>query len=470
MATRRNTVELIPSAKRLVLSLRDLGYDFKHAVADLVDNSVAAGASRVDIQMHFDGSDSWLRISDNGSGMTGPTINEAMRFGTEREYGDDELGKFGLGLKTASLSQCARFTVASRQSSQTRRVEVRQWDLDHVARTNRWEIIDVPARDRPDHLIEPLQTSTGTVILWEQLDRVLGYRIPWGKMAQKGFLKLAEELDLHLGMVFHRFITGEARRRKKLKITIGDTEVEPWDPFAREEKATIELPCQEFEVQGDSGTGIVALSPFILPAQDQFSSMQAFNRYAGPAKWNYQQGFYVYRADRMIQSGGWSYMRTSDEHTKLARVAIDFRPDLDSAFDLNVAKAKVNLPSSFRHEIKPEIDKVVKQARKVYSSSGSGGASASSHRPSGSQRGPLVGRGSPSPSGGGANTRADTDQSSSELHRSADADTPPRTAQSYGSMLESAAKRVGETEALNRIREAFSTDNPVAARQIGWQK
>ena len=105
---------MIPSAKRLIHSLRDIGYDFKQAVADLVDNSITANATRVWVDMRFEGKDSWLRVTDNGSGMSGTTITEAMRFGSERDYEPDELGKFGLGLKTASLSQCRRFTVASR--------------------------------------------------------------------------------------------------------------------------------------------------------------------------------------------------------------------------------------------------------------------------------------------------------------------------------------------------------------------
>src|ERR1043166_1683520 len=95
-------IEVIPGARRLVKSLRDLGYDFVRAVADLVDNSVAARASRVDITIKFDGADSWVRIADDGAGMAGSTINEAMRYGTERDYEADDLGKFGLGLKTAS--------------------------------------------------------------------------------------------------------------------------------------------------------------------------------------------------------------------------------------------------------------------------------------------------------------------------------------------------------------------------------
>jgi hypothetical protein len=282
MARPKTTLEVIPAARRLIRSLRDVGYDFKHAVADLIDNSIAAGATCVTIDMRFDGKASFLRVVDNGAGMNGTAITEAMRFGSEREYDVDELGKFGLGLKTASLSQCSRLTVASRMDRTARRIEARQWDLDHVEKSNKWEIIDVPADERPDVLVEPLRDSAGTVVLWELMDRVLGYKIPWGDRARNGFLRLADELDQHLGMVFHRFLAGEAKRRKKLKIILNDITIEAWDPFARDEKATIKLPPKQLEIHGDSGPGLVAYTPYILPAQDRFSSLKAFNRYAGP--------------------------------------------------------------------------------------------------------------------------------------------------------------------------------------------
>lgn len=435
MAKHKLTLEVIPSARRLIRSLRDVGYDLKHAVADIIDNSIAAKASAVAIDMRFEGKESWLRIADNGKGMSGSSITEAMRFGTERDYEADELGKFGLGLKTASLSQCSRLTVGSRTSTSTRRTEVRQWDLAHVESTNRWEIIDVPPEDRPQPLVEPLKNGSGTVILWELLDRVLGYKIPWGDHARNGFFRLAEELDLHLGMVFHRFLSGEARRKKKLTITINGTKIDPWDPFARAEKHTISIPRREFDIAGDEGVGIVGYSPYILPPQERFSSLAAFNRNAGPSKWNYQQGFYIYRADRMIQSGGWSYMRTADEHTKLARVALDFWPDLDSAFELNVAKARVNLPTDLRTKLQTHVEQLVKQARQVYSSHASPGGSSTKSSP-------------------GASARGHEPSTRGRTH--------------IGQALEEAAAKAQASKHLEKIRKVLRNDNPEVATEIGW--
>lgn len=242
--TGRSTIEVIPAARRLVRSLRDMGYDFVQAVADLVDNSIAAEAKHIDITIRYDGNDSWVRIADDGRGMNAKTITEAMRYGADaRDYESDDLGKFGLGLKTASMSQCRRLTVASRIDPDTKRIEARQFDLDHIESANRWEIFILGPADRSAILVDPLLQHTGAVVLWEKLDRVLDYRDPWGERARKGLLALTQRVEEHLAMVFHRFITGDARklgtRSKKVSITLNGAPIEAWDPFARSESAML---------------------------------------------------------------------------------------------------------------------------------------------------------------------------------------------------------------------------------------
>ena len=177
--------EVIPSARRLIKSLRDMGYDFAQAVADVVDNSIEAGAFLVAIDVEFDGDDSWVRIADNGKGMTPDELREAMRFGAEREYDDEDLGKFGLGLKTASLSQCQCLSVASRWNRDRADIAAYSWDLDHIERTNRWEILPLEKNRLGRAIRKPLKETTGTVVLWERLDRILGYKLPYGENARK---------------------------------------------------------------------------------------------------------------------------------------------------------------------------------------------------------------------------------------------------------------------------------------------
>ncbi len=451
MAGHSDSIEVVPSAKRLVGSLRDLGYNTVEAVADLVDNCVAAGARNVDIAIEFDGGDSWIRITDDGRGMDGGTITEAMRYGTVREYENEDLGKFGLGLKTASMSQCRRLSVASRVSKTTARIEARQLDLDFVEQTDSWRVRRLGLTDRPSPLIEPLARRPGTVVLWERLDRILNYRNPGSEWARAKLLGLGEDLDSHLGMVFHRFLNGEVARRARLKITINGTPVGPWDPFVRDEDDTQELDVHEFEIHTASGSGIVRLEPFILPREDRFSTPTAHFRAGGPNRWNRQQGFYIYRADRLIQSGGWSRVRTPDEHTKLARVGLLFTPDLDAAFGINVAKMRVILPTDLKEQIKPTVDRVVKRAKDTYDAKQPGVAkpgTVSKIHPSESDGG--------TPSAGTAAPNAGSNR------------TTAATAWTRRRALETAARSIKQEDVLVSIIKALATDDPEVARDLGW--
>lgn len=162
-----NGIELIPSAKRLIRSLRDMGYDFCQAVADVVDNSVEAKATQISIDIEFDGDNSWVRIADNGVGMKPEVLREALRYGSDRDYEEEDLGKFGLGLKTASMSQCQRLSVASRWNAERADIAAYSWDLDHIKATNKWEILPIERGSLGLTIREPLKESTGTVVLWD---------------------------------------------------------------------------------------------------------------------------------------------------------------------------------------------------------------------------------------------------------------------------------------------------------------
>src|SRR5262245_18928842 len=100
-----------PNAPSLVNSMCASGYDLDSAVADIIDNSISARATSVRIIVHEDGESSWIAIADDGWGMDDETLRNAMTFGCidpEEARAPDDLGRFGLGLKTASLSQCRR--------------------------------------------------------------------------------------------------------------------------------------------------------------------------------------------------------------------------------------------------------------------------------------------------------------------------------------------------------------------------
>ncbi|MGW5472811.1 ATP-binding protein [Streptomyces chartreusis] len=473
----RKTIEVVPRARRTLTSLRNLGYDLRHAVADIVDNSVSADATTIDVTVHFAGTHSWIRIADNGHGMSPAQLTEAFRYGSDREYTRTELGRFGFGLKSASTSQCRKLTVVSRADTPDATLAARQLDLNHIDQADKWEIFDLTPDELPEPARSALGEASGTVVLWEDLDHVLQYQDPFGGWAKRQLIACAEDVDEHLGMVFHRFLAGEVADRRPLRITVNDTRVEAWDPFCRSEASTTALHQEDLEVHSRYGNGIVHLSPFVLPHQNQFSSPTAWKRASGPKNWNRQQGFYIYRANRLIQSGGWCRVRALDEHVKLARVSLDFFPELDNAFGINVAKASVTLPEDLRDALNPRVSTWCRAADAAYRQK-QPSQSAPPRRPRPSRTAPTPQAPTPTTASGVTGPgRKDTPNirpttpspplanprvpaAISQLPETA----PLRTRQA----LEAAAAQAGETEGLIRIVSALRAMSPEVARDLGW--
>jgi Histidine kinase-, DNA gyrase B-, and HSP90-like ATPase len=431
--------DVTPSAARLTESLRDIGYDFPAAVADIVDNSVAAGARRVQIDIEFDGTYSRVFIADDGRGMGPAALTEALRFGTRREYGRGDLGRYGLGLKTASLSQCRCVTVVSRTQSSAGRKAARMLDLDLVHEWDDWLIVDPGPSDRDAVQARSyLLDGPGTVVLWRDLDRVLPENRPDGGWARRRLETLAQRTAEHLSMVFHRFLEGSAG--DGLSIAVNGEKLSPWNPFAPDEPARLELSPQEFEVVTNSGVGLVRLSRFVLPSRNRFRDPDGFDRLSGPLKWNRQQGLYIYRAGRLVQWGGWAGIRAIDEHTKLARVALEFDTDLDTMFNINVAKMRVSVPVQLRQMIEQPINELCMRADAAYRRSAQAvGVSAKQGRPA---------------SSAGKESERPQPAATSALFE-------------VGLAMRSAAMHAGEYAAFGRIVEALRQHAPDVAAALG---
>lgn len=384
------TLKTDPGAKRLMESLRNMGYECSTAIADLVDNSIAADASEIYVDIipkqdtrldHIPKQDfhpAAIVIADNGKGLDREELHEAMRFGTHKEYSLSDLGKYGLGLKTASLSQCRILTVSSKAKA-ARGVRPRshamRWDIDHVYETNDWNLL-VPEDDElepweKEALDQSVAEENGTVVLWTNLDGTLSLLSVNNVRERERFLAhLIEEVSGHLKMVFHRFMLGTVTGRRKLNIYLCGELLVPWDPFCRNEKTDeldiLRLPVVSEEADGSKLEETVTVSPFILPREDEFSSQDACKEASGPKNWNQQQGFYFYRNNRLLQAGGWSRLRTIDEHTKLLRVAVDFPGELDRSFAINITKMRAGIPAEIRDKIESSISTWAKIARARY--------------------------------------------------------------------------------------------------------
>jgi hypothetical protein len=370
-------VKAPPGAKRLIESLRNMGYECSTAIADLIDNSLAAGASEVHVEMFAQSGarPAGVVIADNGRGMDRDELYEAMRFGAFQEYSAEDLGKYGLGLKTASLSQCRNLTVSSKakatRGTRPRRYFMR-WDLDYVYRTDDWDLL-APSSDElkqweVEALTHTVAEANGTVVLWQGLDEALPLLTAQDVQQREKFLAyLIREVGDHLRMVFHRFMEGSVTRQRKLSLYMCGQKLEPWDPFCRSE-STRELEIINIPLGSRHGetTSTVTISPFILPREDEFSSPKAWKDASGPRNWNAQQGFYFYRNHRLLQAGGWSNLRAADEHTKLLRVAVHFTRDLDQSFSMNVTKMRARIPTEIRDQVRNALSKWAKDARERY--------------------------------------------------------------------------------------------------------
>jgi hypothetical protein len=362
-----------PPAHAMIESLRGVGYSVETAIADLVDNSIAAGARTVRVDFHFDGPDSWMTLLDDGRGMTAEELRTAMTVGGRSPLetrSAEDLGRFGMGLKTASFSQCRCLTVASRPAGGMN--SIRRWDLDYIARpdVNEWRLLTGPA-DGSESRLETLDgTSSGTLVLWERMDRVTA-GLTHDRRSEDAFLAMVARTEQHLAMVFHRYLEGPGTR---LRIHIsGGARLRPWDPFLLDHPATSRSPVERIPAPG----GTVALQGFVLPHRDQIDE-ETWRRAGGREGWTSQQGFYVYRNDRMLVAGGWLGLGeprvwTREEPFKLARLAVSFPNTADADWEVDIRKSVARPPRAIRSRLTALADTVRTEARRVFAHRGAYG-------------------------------------------------------------------------------------------------
>jgi hypothetical protein len=331
-----------PHPAGTIESLRSLGYSTEAAVADLVDNSIAADARQVDVTFNWDGQDSWVGITDDGHGMTETELVTAMTIagrgpGAARTARD--LGRFGMGLKTASFSQARTLIVTSAAPGQGR--ATRAWDLDLVRRTEQWRLLR-GAGPADAGLLDAIWPGRGTVVLWRHLHR---FDFPGltaaDTSAQRHFYDEIRRVETHLGMVFGRFLAGQ----RGLRLNVNGNPVRPWDPFLQNARFVQRLPAEEIPISGHA----IRIAGFVLPHLRYLSEEEA-QQAAGPQGWLEQQGFYVYRRDRLILAGDWLGIRGFRKEDKyiLARLAVDIPAELDPEWSIDVRKSAAVPPLAAR--------------------------------------------------------------------------------------------------------------------------
>tara|TARA_B100001059_G_scaffold201139_1_gene208318 strand:+ start:291 stop:1805 length:1515 start_codon:yes stop_codon:yes gene_type:complete len=363
-----------PSAGAMLESLRAYGYSLNSAIADLIDNSITATAKNVWITLRWQGENSWIIIRDDGTGMSEEQLSKAMVAGSQSPLNQREkhdLGRFGLGLKTASLSLARSLTVASKTKSTP--LAVRRWDLDYIAeqQTNEWRLLKTGRNDSGEKLAGIENQNSGTVVLLENLDKLCAGTIATSPSHRDEFYHQIDSLRDHLGMIFHRFIAVPSRLRIFIN---GDTEahtVKPWDPFFSKHKATEPKPV----VKIPFGKTITVVQGFILPHKDMLTQDE-YEEAGGPLGWNAHQGFYVYRGDRLLVSGSWLGLREgfskwrAEEHYKLARIRVDITNEMDSDWKIDVKKSLATPPQNVALALVHYASQVRAEAREIFAHRG----------------------------------------------------------------------------------------------------
>ena len=345
--------ELPPDPERVMEGLRDTGYSFNTAIADIIDNSISANATHVDITTSLspDGELS-VYIADNGTGMNEEGLQNAMRYGSKMRDDPSSLGKFGLGLKTGSTAFCRCLSVVSRGADDdiVRKV---QWDLDYIAETNGWNLRRLsPSEDEIYFLDATAKGGTGTLVIWEKIDRLLkAYK---SKGSQRSALKRAtDDLMFHVSMVYQRFLDKNDNRERNIDITINGTEVQPWDPFCTKEEDTEVLVDDTVDVEMPDGSlSSFTIRAFLLPNSKNFSTSAARD---DARISNDMQGFYIYRENRLIHSGDWLGMFTREPHGSLLRVEFSFDHTLDEVFNVDIKKSRILLSEDIFDYLKDQV-------------------------------------------------------------------------------------------------------------------
>lgn len=354
---------LPPSASSLAASMRDLGYSLETAVADLVDNSISAKATRVDIICDLETENPSLAVIDNGRGMSEAELLLAMRHGAghpSEARDPDDLGRFGLGLKTASFSQCRRLTVVT---SKDAALSASEWDLDLIDKKDEWILLVLDPDEASKQPFADRLSNHGTAVIWRNLDRL--FEDERGDRRHEIVNEKLDTLERHLALVFHRFLTGEIKGRKKLIITVNGHPVAQFDPFCRKNPATQILPEEVVRVAGTE----VHIQPYILPHHSRLTAAE-FDFYQSRSDFLSNQGAYIYRNGRLMAWGDWFRLIPKGEATKLARVQIDFPNSADESWTIDIKKSRARPPHAVRERLRQIIDRISTRSTTVHSGRG----------------------------------------------------------------------------------------------------
>ena len=345
------TISNPPDPARIMDGLRDTGYDFNTAVSDIIDNSIAADASEIYVRVEADPNmNVTVTIADNGIGMDYDGLKNAMKYGSDKRPDAKSLGKFGLGLKTASTAFCKKLSVVSRPAAGTDALKV-CWDLDFISKMNDWSLL-VPETtdDDLDLLDQAAKGASGTVVIWENIDRLFRRSYSSPTYARKALDRFISDLRDHIELVYQRFLDRRFSDVQNVRIWLNDEEVKPFDPFCTDENKTALLQNSILEIEGTPAS--LDVKAYLLPRKDEFSTKEAAAR---SRLGNDTQGFYVYRENRLIYFGNWMGMFKNEPHFSLLRVEVSFNHLADDYLNVDIKKSRILFDQSIYDALQKEF-------------------------------------------------------------------------------------------------------------------
>ena len=361
-----DSVVLPPQAARTIEGLRDTGYESPDALEDIVDNSIAAGATEVLVRVWMTPTgEPLVTVADNGHGMDEAGLINAMTYGSAARLNRASLGKFGLGLKTASTAMCRRLTVVTRGTDGAT-PHAATWDLDFVRERNEWLLQRPdPTGEQIELLDEAAAGDSGTLVIWGKVDRLINdYANPTGTAAKRALERRIEEFRSSLALTYLRFLRGDPPH-PKVRITLNEEQIEPWDPFGEEFGAEMlldqEISVEIRDVVANKNASF-RLRAFALPPRSELTRDQRDRAKITTAN----QGFYVFREGRLLAHGTWLGLRSTEPHFNLSRIEFSFDHQLDDAFQIDIKKSRIQLQRDLQDALRRLVQAPIAEAEQRY--------------------------------------------------------------------------------------------------------
>ncbi len=341
-----------------MMSARSFGnYDLAGALADLIDNSIKANAENIWISCDYNDGDPFVSVSDDGHGMCALELEAAMRPASTNpadERSPDDLGRFGWGMKSASFSQCRKLVVLTARDHE---MSGAIWDLDNI---DDWTMGVLVGDEVVRTATRPFVDGHGTEVIWKDCDRLSEDH----QLTSANFNEIVRRTADRLAVVFQRYMEGKSKRAR-LAIHLNERPLKPYDPFYAAHEATQPLEEEPLLVANH----VVVVQPYILPHFSKLGERE-YERLGGEEGFIRNQGFYVYRNDRLIIHGTWFRLAKYGDLSQLVRISVDIPNSMDDMWKITVDKGDAQLPVVLRNRLKQIVNRLRSKSARVYRARG----------------------------------------------------------------------------------------------------